>query len=312
MSLRRSSLLLLLLSLESIVFAQSDCKELKKLLVPTSSTKAFKLGERIDDNRMLQLGRAHECVNDFAEAARWYRRSADLGNAAAQTNLGALYSAGRGVERDDAEAFRLFLRAASAGFVPAQMNVGIMFGSGRGAKQSDSAAFDWFSRAVSKRYYPAYPALAKQYLYGRGVARDEEKAFALFEEAAKRDVVTGQEYLAWMYSKGHGTKRDISKAIEWNLKAIAAGSGLAANNLGYLYEHGGEGVPPDATEAANWYRVAAERGLPQGEFNLGLLYRDGRGVQKDLLESQRLITAAAEHGFRPAVAADAPESASLK
>ena len=41
---------------------------------------------------------------DFAEAARWYRKAADQGLAEAQANLGDLYFKGRGVTQDNAEA----------------------------------------------------------------------------------------------------------------------------------------------------------------------------------------------------------------
>jgi uncharacterized protein len=313
MALHRSWLLLLLLSVYAAptCLAQTDCEVLRKSLDPLKQQKLQKDAWGAKEDALLKLGRFHECARNYAEAARWYRRAADLGSPPAQSNLGALYSVGQGVERDDSVAFKLFLRAALMGFPPAEMNVGIMFGAGRGVKQSDDAAFDWFSRAVAHKYYPAFPALARQYLYGRGVERDDAKALKLFEEGAKRGVLAGQEYMAWMYSKGRGVKRDVMKAVQWNLKAIESGSALAANNLGYLCEHGAEGLPASLEEAAKWYRVAAERGLPQGEFNLGLLYRDGRGVEKNHVESQRLLAAAAEHGFKVQASVEIVESATL-
>ncbi len=41
---------------------------------------------------------------DYAQAARWYRKAADGGHSGAQNNLGDLYLQGLGVEQSDAEA----------------------------------------------------------------------------------------------------------------------------------------------------------------------------------------------------------------
>src|SRR4051812_15778942 len=114
-----------------------NCPAIEKTLEPSNYTKTLKRAEQGDDSAQLKLGRAYECRHELAEAARWYRKAADRGNEAAQTNLGALYLDGHGVEKDDVEGFKLFLRAATRGFAPAQNNVGIMFGSGRGTRKSD-------------------------------------------------------------------------------------------------------------------------------------------------------------------------------
>jgi TPR repeat protein len=45
-------------------------------------------------------------LQDYAEAARWYRKAAEQGNAIAQTNLGTMYFQGQGVPQDYAEAVR--------------------------------------------------------------------------------------------------------------------------------------------------------------------------------------------------------------
>ncbi len=43
----------------------------------------------------------------------------------------------------------------------------------------------------------------------------------------------------------------------------------------------GEGVLKDATEAARWYRLAADQGDAKAQINLGLMYAFGYGVLKD-------------------------------
>jgi len=67
-----------------------------------------------------QLGRAYEKNGEYSEAASWYRKAADKGNAAAQYNLGILYADGRGVLKDAAQASAWFSKAAAQGFGAAQ------------------------------------------------------------------------------------------------------------------------------------------------------------------------------------------------
>ena len=50
---------------------------------------------------------------DDAEAAAWYRRSAEQGHAVAQFYLGLMYDQGRGVPQDDADAHTWLNLAAS-------------------------------------------------------------------------------------------------------------------------------------------------------------------------------------------------------
>lgn len=49
-------------------------------------------------------------------------------------------------------------------------------------------------------------------------------AFKLFLQCAKNGDTPSMERVANMYTCGEGVKYDYSKAIEWELKAIKAGS----------------------------------------------------------------------------------------
>jgi TPR repeat protein len=58
----------------------------------------------------------------------------------------------------------------------------------------------------------------------------------------------------------------------------------------------GRSVPKDDAEAARWYRKAAEQGLADAQYNLGIAYRLGRGVPKDDAEAFRWFRQSAEQG----------------
>jgi TPR repeat protein len=58
----------------------------------------------------------------------------------------------------------------------------------------------------------------------------------------------------------------------------------------------GQGVPQDYTEAARWYRLAADQGLADAQSNLGQMYTLGNGVPQDYVEAARLYKLAADQG----------------
>jgi hypothetical protein len=52
--------------------------------------------------------------------------------------------------------------------------------------------------------------------------------------------------------------------------------------------------------AAERYRQAADKGLPEAEYRLGLLTEQGRGVSRDDAAAAKLYTAAANQGYAEA------------
>jgi TPR repeat protein len=73
------------------------------------------------------------------------------------------------------------------------------------------------------------------------------------------------------------------------------GDAEAQWHLGSLYVRG-EGVPQDDTEAAQWYRRAAEHGHVGAQGSLAMMYSSGLGVPRDIREAAKWYREAAEHG----------------
>ena len=62
------------------------------------------------------------------------------------------------------------------------------------------------------------------------------------------------------------------------------GDAGAQFNLGIIYDNG-KGVKQDFGEAVAWYRKAAEQGHAGAQFNLGFMYDNGRGVEENHSEA---------------------------
>ena len=81
-------------------------------------------GDRIAQYTLARCYATHRGVpQNFVEAVKWYRRSAEQGYAPAQYRLGLCYAYGPVVQPNPAEAMRLYQLAANQGYVPAQRSL---------------------------------------------------------------------------------------------------------------------------------------------------------------------------------------------
>ena len=55
-----------------------------------------------------------------------------------------------------------------------------------------------------------------------------------------------------------------------------------------MYETG-RGVPQNYTEAAMWYRRAAEQGDSLAQYQLGILFDRGQGVPQDIIQASKWL-----------------------
>ena len=88
---------------------------------------------------------------------------------------------------------------------------------------------------------------------------------------------------------------DYDTAFKEFTIAAEEGLSLAQYNLGILY-FTGQGVDQDFDEAFEWTKRAAEQGHLNAQFNLGSLYLDGQGTQVSVLEGVNWFTQAAKNG----------------
>ena len=97
--------------------------------------------------------------------------------------------------------------------------------------------------------------------------------------------------------EGRGGPQDLMAARDWLERAAAQNQAAAAVLLARLYLSAAPGGPARNPErAAVVLRPAAVRGHGEAQYYLGLLYRSGKGVRADLVESQTWMQAAAENG----------------
>ncbi len=89
---------------------------------------------------------------------------------------------------------------------------------------------------------------------------------------------------------------DDTQAERWFRLAAEQGHADAQYDLGLMYANG-EGVVEDDTEGAHWLRMAAGQGHAEAQYRLGRMFEEGEGVARDPEEAVRWYRLAGEQGI---------------
>lgn len=104
-----------------------------------------------------------------------------------------------------------------------------------------------------------------------------------FEARANHGERLAQFNLAMMIFRGEcAGSRD--SAIGWLKKSAAQGLPQAQYNLGLVFENG-DGIPRSQTDATAWFRRAAMQGHTAAQTSLATQYMLGRGAPRDLAQA---------------------------
>ncbi len=236
---------------------------------------------------------------DYAKARRFFEIAVNVGHADALNELGILFLNGHGVDQNHEESNEFFKTAADKGSARAQFNLGIAHEHGRGCAKNLEQAAEWYNSAAKQGLPGALCNLGHCYLHGKGVALDLAKAVALFSKAADAGHVIATINLGYCYSEGKGVAQDSKKAVKLYQK-VQAKHPMAVNNLAEHYERG-TGIKNNLKMAVQLFAQAAEAGSALAQYNLGRLYENNIGVQKDLVEARRCYELAAKQENQDAI-----------
>ena len=91
-----------------------------------------------------------------------------------------------------------------------------------------------------------------------------------------------------------------SAQVSWYRKGADQGFADAQYNLGIMYANG-RGIPQDYVQAHKWLNLAADQGYATAQFNLGFMYAQGRGVPQDYVQAHMWLNLAAVNGDADAI-----------
>jgi TPR repeat protein len=161
-----------------------------------------------------------EVPHSDAEAAKWYRKAADKGDASANVELAQQLVEGLGVQQDYPEARRRCGDAAKAGFGPGAYCLALMDREGLGGPKDFEQAARWFGEAANLQDVRALLFLGDMYLKGEGVKQNKEIAYMWYWIAANsgiKEAAQSEERLKQEMDK-KTVERAQRKAMEWSGK----------------------------------------------------------------------------------------------
>jgi hypothetical protein len=167
--------------------------------------------------------------------------------------------------------------AAEAGDVLAQATLGCMYARGQGVPRRDAKAFEYFRRIANEHaddapdlprarlIASAFVALGQFYLHGiadAGLAANAGRARELFAYAAAYfGDADAQYYLARLCLSGQGMAREPRLAARWLGLAANKGQPRAQAELGFMLFNGGE-VPRQTAPGLMWLTLARDAAGP--------------------------------------------------
>ncbi len=176
-------------------------------------------------------------AND-TEAAEWFRKAAEKGDAAGEYSLGEMYLTGRGVNSSLAEGVKWMRRAAEDGDARGQSNVAVMYAQGQGVPKDDHEAAKWMRKAADQGLAAGQFGLGSMYAHGAGVPRSETEAAKWYRKAADQGDPAAMNNLAFLLATSTDpTARNPKEAVAVAQKAveIEADNGSFLDTLATVY-----------------------------------------------------------------------------
>lgn len=216
---------------------------------------------------------------DMAKAVYWYGKTPDGLKTGTSMNM-----AQSAMEQNPKAALPFFQKAADQGSLEAMLMVDAIRGASKPAygdqyeKQDKDILFKTVKK-LDKKYGQKYPQLVQHQYVMAANAGSGDAALQI-----SKDIEAGDA------GKSVGTSQ------EWLEKAARLGSGKAMITLARRLKIG-EGTPPDEKAAFAWFKKSAEAGQAEGQYETGMAYARGTGVEKNAEKAKYWLGKAQTSGY---------------
>ncbi|MDR5727273.1 MAG: tetratricopeptide repeat protein [Terriglobia bacterium] len=133
---------------------------------------------------------------DYSEAMKWWRKSAEMDSAEGQFNLGLMYLDGEGVPADGKEGVKWLRLAADKGFAPAASRIAPMAMMKQNGLEPNSDVRKWLLTAAEAGDALSMMNLGMSYFHEIGGSADYVEAYKWFTLAMKfgadQNVIDGR------------------------------------------------------------------------------------------------------------------------
>jgi len=284
----------------------SDFDQIEKNALDGNIKAQYQLG-------LLYYSGSIERPQNTDTAIHWLGRAAEQGNSDAQYSLGLLYSNDNSHTVNTTLAQKWLRASAEQGHIAAKIALLDHADHISQTEQKTILAASSSAKVALRPEQPqeeirvanitAPPRIESSRINRPSSARSKHQKLNVSH--LKQDAYSGdrrsQLLLGSLYEDGkQGISKNLAQAAKWYRKAAKQGYPQAQYNLGLLYEEG-KGMTKNYHKATQWYKRAADKGLSEAQNNLGVLYIMGKGVAKNKKRAETLFRHAAKQGNRNAV-----------
>jgi TPR repeat protein len=218
------------------------------------------------------------------------------GDPEAQFQLACRLDAGNGLAVDQSKSREWMEKAARQGHRYAMMDMGAYWLSGHGGPKDPKTALDWYLKAAELGEGEAQYMVAAMYNGDRGLPADEVKSRFWAKRSAENGNARGQYAYSLDLLKHGQTKEENKLAIEYLRRSADQGFPFAEQMYAQVCMMDTPDHPKDFLKAFKYLKDAADHGIANAQFNLGVLYLDGTGVPQDTVEAMKWFKLAAAQG----------------
>jgi TPR repeat protein len=199
----------------------------------------------------------------------------------------------------NAEGVRWLQKLANGGDTEAMVEIGNFYLS----ETNTVEGLNWLQKAADLGDMTAWTTLASIYELGNnGVTKVIEQAIAWYTKAATNGDNSSAIHLAQIYRDNEDVKNP-QESFKWFLQVAKQSdsntnswdtSSINESTIGVAKAYDqGLGVDQNKAEAIKWYTKAAEAGVVEGQWRLGVKYDLGDGVDTDKLKALKWYLKAA-------------------
>lgn len=200
---------------------------------------------------------------------------------------GDLHYNGWGVPQNYMEAYTRFAKGCDQGYTGACVRLAKMHERGHGVARDYGKAIDFYGKACTAKDGDGCFNLARMYAAGLGVDNSAPLAFAMYNTLCSAGDQRGCYGVASLYEKGRGVERDLDTAQTLYQQACNENYAPACSQMGTMLIT----IPDlaDPVAGMGFVKKGCDMGDDRGCVQLGALFLDGSGGEKDLGKAQAIF-----------------------
>lgn len=243
------------------------------------------------------------CVRKkYSTAIKWYMLSIAQGNKIATIQCNKiseiLYNIGIKYYKKSQYKQALFKleRASNLNNANALKKMGDIYYNGNGVKNDYKKAYNYYILSEKNGNKSIYYDIGLMLYYGQGCENNYIKAMEYFKQSSDINNDNRSQYmLMLMFKKGISVEKNPIEELRFLKLSAQNGNNEAQYLLGNKYKY-----DDNYKEAVKWYELSAPEYV-EAQYELGLVYYYGYGVDEDEKEAMKYFNLASARGHKQSV-----------